>query len=275
MILILLKRFSLDFVLVNNMIFDTHIHLNDEKLYQNLDDYIKDAKDAGVDTFMCIGYDLNSSKLACEIASRFDFVYASIGVIPTEHAQYDENTIQELEELYIKYKSKIKCIGEIGLDYYWENEESIKEKQKRMFKDQIELANKLDLPISIHARNALQDTFDILKENKVNNTGIMHCYSGSKEMAKEFIKLGYKIAFGGVLTFKNSKEVKDVILSISLKDIVFETDAPYLAPHPYRGKINEPKFIVETVKYASNLLNINYDELCKITYSNSKEVFKI
>ena len=275
MILILLKKFSLDFALVNKMIFDTHIHLNDEKLYENLDIYIEEARNCGVSTFMCIGYDLESSIKACEIASKYDFIYASIGFIPTEHLKYSENSIKDLEELYKKYSLKIKCIGEIGLDYYWENNEEIKKKQKQMFKEQIELANRLNLPISIHARNSIQDTFDILKENKVINTGIMHCYNGSKEMAKEFIKLGYKIAFGGVLTFKNSKETKEVISSISLKDIVFETDAPYLAPTPYRGKINEPRYIVETIKYASDLLNVNYEELCKITYNNSKEAFKI
>ena len=257
------------------MIFDTHIHLNDEVLFKNLDNYLKDALNDGVSSFMCIGYDLESSKKACEIASKYDFIYASIGIIPTEHKSYNENSINELKELYGKYNSKIKCIGEIGLDYYWENTEEIKNKQKEMFIKQIELANELNLPISIHARNALQDTFDILKEYKVKNTGIMHCYSGSKEMAKEFIKLGYKIAFGGVLTFKNSKEVKEVITSIDLKDIVFETDAPYLAPTPFRGKVNEPKYIVETVKYAANLLNIEQVKLEEITYKNSLEAFKL
>ena len=257
------------------MIFDTHIHLNDEVLFKNLDNYLKDALNDGVSSFMCIGYDLESSKKACEIASKYDFVYASIGIIPTEHKSYNENSINELKELYEKYSSKIKCIGEIGLDYYWENTEEIKSKQKEMFIKQIELANELNLPISIHARNALQDTYDILKEYKVKNTGIMHCYSGSKEMAKEFIKLGYKIAFGGVLTFKNSKEVKEVITSIDLKDIVFETDAPYLAPTPFRGKVNEPKYIVETVKYAANLLNIEQVKLEEITYKNSLEAFKL
>ncbi len=257
------------------MIFDTHIHLNDEKLYSNLDFYYKDATNNGASTFMCIGYDLESSIKACEIASKYDNVYASIGFIPTEHNKYNDNSINELRNLYKKYSSVIKCIGEIGLDYYWENDELIKEKQKRMFIDQINLSNELNLCVSIHARNAIQDTYDILKEHKVNNKGIMHCYSGSKEMAELFIKEGYLIAFGGVLTFKNSKESKEVLTSIPLTKIVFETDAPYLAPTPYRGKVNEPKYIIETIKYASNLLNINYEELCNIAYNNSKKVFKL
>ncbi len=257
------------------MIFDTHIHFNDDKLYDNLDNYYKEALDNNVTTFMCIGYDLESSIKACEIALKYKNVYASIGFIPTEHNKYNDNSLNDLRNLYKKYSKVIKCIGEIGLDYYWENEESIKEKQKRMFIDQISLANELNLPISIHARNALQDTYDILNKYKVNNKGIMHCYSGSKEMSKLFINLGYYIAIGGVLTFKNSKEIKEVITSLPLESLVFETDAPYLAPSPYRGKINEPKFIIETIKYASNLLNIDYDKLCSITYNNSVKAFKL
>ena len=183
------------------MIFDTHIHLNDEK-YTNLDVLIKEAKELGVNAFLCVGYDLESSKKAIEIASKFDNVFASVGVIPTEHKQYNDGTINELRKL-VKSSSKVKAIGEIGLDYYWEKEEKIKEKQKRMFIEQIALANELDLPVSIHARDSLNDTLNILKIYKVNKAGIMHCYSGSLDLAKEFIKLGFYIAFGGVLTFKN------------------------------------------------------------------------
>lgn len=256
-------------------IFDTHIHLNDEKLFNDLDNYIKDAKESNVGRFLCVGYDIESSIKACEIALKNDFVYASIGIIPTEYKKYNENSINELRDLYFKYKNKIKAIGEIGLDYYWENDESIKKIQKEMFIEQIKLANELNLPVSIHSRDSIQDTYQILKDYKVINAGIMHCYSGSKEMALEFIKLGFYIAFGGVLTFKNSKVTKEVIMNIPLDKIVFETDAPYLAPSPYRGKINEPKFILETVKYASNLLNIDLDKLIEITSNNAKIILKI
>lgn len=256
-------------------IFDTHIHLNDEKLLDNLDNYINEAKSYKVGRFLCVGYDIKSSIKACEIASKYDFVYAAIGIIPTEYNQYNENSINELKNLYFKYKDRIKAIGEIGLDYYWENDESVKKIQKEMFIKQIELANELNLPVSIHSRDSIQDTYQILKEHKVINNGIMHCYSGSKEMALEFIKLGFYIAFGGVLTFKNSKVTKDVIMNIPLNKIVFETDAPYLAPSPYRGKINEPKYILETIKYASNLLNIDFNELIKISSNNANAILKI
>lgn len=256
------------------MIFDTHIHLNDKKIYENLDFYIQDALNKGVKKFLCVGYDLESSKIAIEIANKYHEVYASIGIIPTEYKQYNDDSINNLRKLIDK-SNKIVAIGEIGLDYYWEKEESVRTLQKKIFIEQIELANELNLPISIHCRDAYKDTLDILKEHTCIKKGIMHCFSGSLESAKEFIKLGYLIAFGGVLTFKNSIKTKEVLQNIDLKDVVFETDAPYLAPTPFRGKINIPSYIVETVKYASSLLNCPKETLEDITYKNSLRILNI
>lgn len=256
------------------MIFDTHIHLNDKKIYENLDFYIQDALNKGVKKFLCVGYDLESSKIAIEIANKYHEVYASIGIIPTEYKQYNDDSINNLRKLMDK-SNKIVAIGEIGLDYYWEKEESVRTLQKKIFIEQIELANELNLPISIHCRDAYKDTLDILKEHTCIKKGIMHCFSGSLESAKEFIKLGYLIAFGGVLTFKNSIKTKEVLQNIDLKDVVFETDAPYLAPTPFRGKINIPSYIVETVKYASSLLNCPKETLEDITYKNSLGILNI
>ena len=256
------------------MIFDTHIHLNDEKIYEKLDFYLAEAEEVGVKSFLCVGYDLESSIKAIEIANKYNNVYAAIGFIPTEWKKWTPNSILDLEELIKKY-SKIVAIGEIGLDYYWEKEENIIQIQKEMFISQINLANKYDLPISIHSRDSIQDTFNILKNNPCNNRGIMHCYSGSLEMSKEFTKLGYRIAFGGVLTFKNAIEIKRVLKHINLKDVVLETDAPYLSPVPHRGKMNEPKFIVDTAKFAANLLEMNLDDFEKITYQNSLDILKL
>lgn len=256
------------------MIFDTHIHLNDKKIYENLDFYIQDALNKGVKKFLCVGYDLESSKIAIEIANKYHEVYASIGIIPTEYKQYNDDSINNLRKLMDK-SNKIVAIGEIGLDYYWEKEESVRTLQKKIFIEQIELANELNLPISIHCRDAYKDTLDILKEHTCIKKGIMHCFSGSLESAKEFIKLGYLIAFGGVLTFKNSIKTKEVLRNIDLKDVVFETDAPYLAPTPFRGKINIPSYIVETVKYASSLLNCPKETLEDITYKNSLRILNI
>ena len=256
------------------MIFDTHIHLNDKKIYENLDFYIQDALNKGVKKFLCVGYDLESSKIAIEIANKYHEVYASIGIIPTEYKQYNDDSINNLRKLMDK-SNKIIAIGEIGLDYYREKEESVRTLQKKIFIEQIELANELNLPISIHCRDAYKDTLDILKEHTCIKKGIMHCFSGSLESAKEFIKLGYLIAFGGVLTFKNSIKTKEVLQNIDLKDVVFETDAPYLAPTPFRGKINIPSYIVETVKYASSLLNCPKETLEDITYKNSLRILNI
>lgn len=256
------------------MIFDTHIHLNDKKIYENLDFYIQDALNKGVKKFLCVGYDLESSKIAIEIANKYHEVYASIGIIPTEYKQYNDDSFNNLRKLMDK-SNKIVAIGEIGLDYYWEKEESVRTLQKKIFIEQIELANELNLPISIHCRDAYKDTLDILKEHTCIKKGIMHCFSGSLESAKEFIKLGYLIAFGGVLTFKNSIKTKEVLKNIDLKDVVFETDAPYLAPTPFRGKINIPSYIVETVKYASSLLNCPKETLEDITYKNSLRILNI
>lgn len=256
------------------MIFDTHIHLNDKKIYENLDFYIQNALNKGVKKFLCVGYDLESSKIAIEIANKYHEVYASIGIIPTEYKQYNDDSINNLRKLMDK-SNKIVAIGEIGLDYYWEKEESVRTLQKKIFIEQIELANELNLPISIHCRDAYKDTLDILKEHTCIKKGIMHCFSGSLESAKEFIKLGYLIAFGGVLTFKNSIKTKEVLRNIDLKDVVFETDAPYLAPTPFRGKINIPSYIVETVKYASSLLNCPKETLEDITYKNSLRILNI
>lgn len=256
------------------MIFDTHIHLNDKKIYENLDFYIQDALNKGVKKFLCVGYDLESSKIAIEIANKYHEVYASIGIIPTEYKQYNDDSINNLRKLMNK-SNKIVAIGEIGLDYYWEKEESVRTLQKKIFIEQIELANELNLSISIHCRDAYKDTLDILKEHTCIKKGIMHCFSGSLESAKEFIKLGYLIAFGGVLTFKNSIKTKEVLQNIDLKDVVFETDAPYLAPTPFRGKINIPSYIVETVKYASSLLNCPKETLEDITYKNSLRILNI
>lgn len=256
------------------MIFDTHIHLNDEKLMENLDEEISEAIKAGVSKFLCVGYDVESSKKAVQIANKYDCVFAAVGIIPTEHKQYGLNTIGEIKKIALSSK-KVKAIGEIGLDYYWEKDEYTKLVQKEMFLKQIDLANKLNLPISIHARDSLSDVLEILKKHPVKQGGIMHCYSGSIELAREFIKLGFKIAFGGVLTFKNSKKTKEVFENIDLDNIVFETDAPYLSPEPYRGKINLPKYIVNIVKFAANTYSFDLERLENITFQNSLNILHV
>jgi len=253
------------------MYFDTHVHLNSEQ-YTNIDKIINDALNNNVKKMVVIGYDLQTSIKAIEIASRYDFLYASVGIHPSEIKKMKENDLIELEKLLSN--KKVVALGEIGLDYHWDKDN--KEEQKEMFAKQIKLANKYDLPIIIHSREAGNDTYQVLKENKKNyKKGIMHCYSYSLDLAKEFIKLDLMLAFGGTLTFLNSKQNKEVVKEIDLKHLLIETDAPYLTPHPYRGKQNEPKYISLVVKEIAKLKNMSEEEVARITYDNACNLFGI
>ena len=254
------------------MIFDTHIHLNDEKLYSNLDEYIKSAQQKNVGKFLCVGWDLESSKKAIEIAHKYpNVVYAAVAIMPTEHKSYNDNSIEDLRNL--AKDPCVRAIGEIGLDYYWENSPEIKEKQKKMFIEQIKLANELDLPISVHCREAVQDTYDILKNFHVKRKSILHCYSGSLEMAKLFKDINFVFGFGGTLTYKNNKNAINTFDNIGLENVVFETDAPYLPPQDHRGKLNKPEYIYETVLFASNRKNMNIEDIEKVTTENANNIF--
>jgi len=253
------------------MIFDTHIHLNDERLINNLDEYLSDARILGITDFLCVGWDIESSKKAIELAHKFNGVYAAIALMPTEWKQYNKETISELREL--AKDNLVVAIGEIGLDYYWEKTDEIKAIQKEMFIGQIKLANELNLPVSIHCRDAYQDCLDVVKSFHVKRKSVMHCYSGSLEMGLEFIRNNFVLAFGGTLTFKNSKNAQNVFLNIDIDSIVFETDAPYLAPQKFRGQMNIPKYIYETILFASSLRNMNFEDFQKQIYKNSKEIF--
>jgi len=253
------------------MIFDTHLHLNDEKLINNLDIYIKDALQKGVTRFLCVGWDLESSAKAIEIAHKYDCVYAAVAVMPTEWKQYNNESIARLEEFLSD--SKVVAIGEIGLDYYWEKTDEVKAIQRKMFIEQLQLANKHDLPITVHCRDAYQDCLDIVKKFHVKRKSVMHCYSGSYEMAKEFIKENFVLGFGGTLTYKNSKTVQNTFDNIGIENIVFETDAPYLAPQEFRGKTNIPEYICSTVLYAANRKNLDISTLENTVFEASVKIF--
>lgn len=252
--------------------FDTHVHLNDETLFKDIEKYINEAKNEGIDNFLVVSWDLYSSKLAIEIAEKYECCYAAIGFHPCDvNKLQNEDILKEYLNLFSKCK-KIVALGEIGLDYHWEKDENNKELQRFWFKYQLDLARKLHLPVSIHSREATQDTFKILKEYKDLNI-ILHCYNESLEITKEYLKFeNVYFSIGGVITFKNVKNLPEVVTSIPLNRIIIETDAPYLAPVPYRGKINEPKYIKETLIKLSNLLNIDLLTLDKITSSNAKRI---
>ena len=218
------------------MIIDSHVHLNDEELFPRIEEIIERAKSNGVKAFICIGYDRESSELAIEIASMYKEVYSAIGIHPSAAKHYNKSDLEWLEA-NIK-NEKVVAIGEIGLDYYWDKSNEIK--QKELFISQIELANNNNLPIVVHMRDATNDTFEIIKDKKRKDLqGVMHCYSGPTEYVDKFIDLNMYISLAGPVTFKNARIPKEVAKIIPLTKLLVETDAPYLAPMPHRGKIND------------------------------------
>ena len=253
------------------MYFDTHVHLNSHR-YENVKEIIDNALENKVTKMIVVGYDIETSIKAIELANEYDFIYASIGIHPSEIKDMKENDLEKLEELVIS--KKVVAIGEIGLDYYWDKDN--KEKQKEVFIEQLKLANKYNLPIIIHSREAGNDTLEVLKENKkYYKKGIMHCYSYSLELAREFVKLDLLLAFGGTLTFLNSKQNKEVVKEIDMQYLLLETDAPYLTPHPFRGKLNEPKFVPLVAKEMAKIKEISEEEVARITYNNACILFGI
>lgn len=255
------------------MIFDTHCHLNSEELYPRIDEVVESANKAGVDRFLVVGWDKESSLLAINIAKKYKCCYAAIGFHPCNIFDVSDKDFDDLMNLYSE--TKVVAIGEIGLDYHWVKDPRDRERQKEWFIKQIKFANDHHLPVSIHNRDAFYDCLNILKENKPIYGGIMHCYSGSVESMREVLELGLKIGIGGTLTFANAKTPKEVCEEIPLESLVLETDAPYLSPHPLRGTINEPKNIALVLDEIANIKGISKKHIADVIYKNSLDVFGI
>lgn len=250
------------------MIIDTHMHIFDER-YENKEETINEALKNGVKKMIAVGFDKDSSLKALELSKKYDFIYLSIGLHPSEVLKEDDKDLTWIHE--IVKTEKVIAIGEIGLDYYWDK--SFKDEQKEFFKKQIEIAKLYDLPIIIHCRDAIQDCFDMLKEENIK--GVMHCYAGSVEMAREFTKRGFYLGIGGVVTFKNAVEIKKVVSEIDLQYLISETDSPYLAPTPFRGKLNQPAYTRYVVEEIAKLKNINLDVVEETIEKNVNKLFKI
>lgn len=251
------------------MYFDTHCHLNSEDLYENHDMFIENALSKGVTNLVVVGYDLESSKVAIELARSYEFIYAAVGIGPNDCKNTTIEDINIIDE-YLKEPCVV-ALGEIGLDYYWDSVS--KEKQLEVFQWQMDLAKKNNKPVIIHCRDAYEDTYQVLKRN--GHRGIMHCYSGSVEMAKRFIDLGFYISLAGPVTFKNAKVPKDVAVNIDLDNLLIETDCPYLTPHPYRGKLNEPANVVYIAQEIAKLKNMEIENVASATTFNAKKLFGI
>lgn len=250
------------------MYIDSHCHLSKE-YYENLDETINKAKENKVEILIISGCDKKGIIEGLDIINKYENIYMTIGFHPSEANITSEEELIWLETL-IKDNKKILAVGEIGLDYYWVKDN--KELQRTLFRRQLDIATRLNMPVVIHSREATQETYDILKE--YNLRGIIHCYSGSLEMAKEYIKLGYKIGIGGVVTFKNTNLV-EVVKQIDIKDITLETDSPYLAPTPYRGKQNSPEYIPIIAEKIAEIKEIKKEEVGEITTSTITSLFDL
>lgn len=254
-------------------IVDTHCHLNDEALYKDLDNVISRARQAGVEKMVVIGWDKASSELAIKIAEQYENIYAVIGFHPENVFDINDDVLYKTLELC--KKPKVVGIGEIGLDYHWTKDLEKREIQKQYFVKQIEFANKVGLPISIHSREAFNDTLEILKEHKPMHGGVMHCYSGSVENINDIINLGLYIGLDGPVTFTNAKTPKEVAAEIPLEKLVVETDCPYLSPHPLRGTVNEPANISLIVDAIAEARGMSKKHLLDVLYQNSCKLFNL
>lgn len=254
------------------MLFDTHVHLNVHQFQEDKKEVIQRAKEAGVTNMVVVGFDRETIPSAIELAETYDFIYAAVGWHPVDAIDMKEEDLQWLEEL--SSHKKVVALGEMGLDYHWDK--SPKDVQKEVFRKQIQLAKKVKLPIIIHNREATQDIVDILQEEKAEEVGgIMHCFSGSVDIAKQCIAMNFYISLGGPVTFKNAKKPKEVAKEIPLEHLLIETDCPFLAPHPNRGKRNEPAYVSLVAEEIARLKNTSFEEVAKHTTENAKKLFNI
>jgi len=254
------------------MLIDSHAHLDDKRFDDDRNEIIKNLESNGVQLVINPGADIPSSIKSLSLAEEYLNIYAAVGVHPHEVQAMDHNSIETLRSL--AKNNKVVAIGEIGLDYYYDF--SPRDLQKKWFREQIRLAKELKLPIIVHDRDAHEDIYNIIKEELDDNlTGVLHCYSGNIQMAREYIKMGFYLSFGGPVTFKNAKTPKEVVKEIPLSSLLIETDSPYLTPEPHRGKRNEPLYVRHVATTIAYLKEISYEEVVKRTGENTKKLFKI
>lgn len=256
----------------NYMLIDSHAHLDDEKFDNDREKIIEDLKRNNIEIVLNPGVNISSSKKAVSLSKKYNSIYAAVGFHPHDLEDMNEEKLDVIRELTTE--NKVIAIGEIGLDYYYDN--SPREIQKKWFREQIRLAKEVNLPYIVHDRDAHEDTLRIMKEEAYEGmTGILHCFSGSVELAKEFIELGFYISLAGPVTFKNAKTPKRVAKEIPLEHLLIETDSPYLSPVPNRGKRNEPSLVRYTLEEIANIKDISYEEVAKITRDNFYKLFKL
>lgn len=248
------------------MYIDTHCHVLNE-YYDDIEMVISECRNNDIEKIIVNGCDINSNREVLELVSEYDIVYGAIGFHPTELDDFKEEYFKFLEDNIDN--PKIVAVGEIGLDYHYDNTD--KEKQVYIFKKQLDIASKYNKPIIVHSRDSIQDTYNILKKYRL--TGSIHCFSGSVEMAREFVKIGYKLGIGGIITYKNAKTIKEVVKDIDLSYILLETDSPYLTPSLYRGEDNSPKYIPIIANEIASIKGISNKEVAGTTTANAEATF--
>ena len=254
------------------MIFETHAHYDDEKFDGDREELIAELREAGIGHVINVGASIESTKTTLELVKKYDFMYAAAGVHPSDVDGLNEETFAWLAEQ--TRLDKTVAVGEIGLDYYWDKEPEVQKNQRTWFQKQMELARKADLPVIIHSRDAAGDTMRIMKEVHAEEIpGVIHCYSYSPEMAKEFVKMGYYIGVGGVVTFKNAKKLVQTVQEIPIERILLETDCPYMAPEPHRGTRNSSLNLPYVAAKIAELKGISAEEVISITEQNAYRLF--
>lgn len=252
------------------MIFDSHAHYDDEQFEEDRDELLLGMREAGIGGIINVGASLDGVKASQMLAEQYEDVYAAVGIHPDHVGALNEETLAWMESLCRKPKTV--AVGEIGLDYYWDKEPH--EVQKKWFLEQLELAKRTGLPVNIHSRDAAQETFEIMKSAHAGTTGgVIHCFSSSAQMALAYVKLGYYIGIGGVVTFKNARVMKEVAAAVPLDHIVIETDCPYLAPTPYRGKRNSSRYLPLVIAEIARIKEVVPEEVEQATYENVLRLF--
>ncbi len=253
-------------------LYDSHAHYNDEKFDEDRKEIIEKILNENIN-FIIAGYNLKSSEDAIKISEKYKQIYCTCGISPNDIIEDKNQMLKQLNKIEeISQNNKVVAIGEIGLDYYWNKEN--KKIQEEMFIKQIEIANKLDLPIVIHTREAINDTLEIIKNNPVKNKGVFHCCPLNKYLVEEAIKMGFYISFSGVITFKNCKNADEIIKIIPEDKILIETDSPYLAPEPNRGKRNDSRNVKYVAKKIAMVKGKTIEEIADITYNNISKIFR-
>lgn len=255
------------------MIFETHAHYDDDRFQSDREQLILSMPERGIGRIVNVGASISSTKTTLALAQKYDFVYAAVGVHPSDIADLNEDTFEWLKQQTAWEKTV--AVGEIGLDYYWDKEPEVQERQRYWFRRQLELAKEAGLPVIIHSRDAAEDTMEIMRQAyAMEIPGVIHCYSYSKELALEYVKMGYYIGVGGVVTFKNARKLKETVEALPLERILLETDCPYMAPEPHRGERNDSSYIPFVAAKIAELKGCTTEEVERVTEENARRLFR-